>query len=212
MKIINLRAIAAAALISCGLSVASPLYAAEPVAATPDTVWVQSQADSFALERLRMEQEHERRMAAMEQIDVKDFIPIFGVFFAVALPILLTFLYLGYRLKKKHDREKLEAQLLIDLAKSGQTLTPELIEKLKREPEKAKEAEPSPTRGLVKTFEGLAFVLMAPLLYFFVRHADRWAFFLLIPGFLLLGQGLALLLADRLGRPAHENPAEKPQA
>ena len=202
MKRFSLKAIAAVAVMMGGLCMASPAWAAdEKVGGEPGAPAVVDSisGDSARLEALRMRYIHEEQMELMRHPNNGK--PIEGpviVFLVIGLPVLVVFLFLGYNIKKRHDRERLASQTIVELAKTGQPLTPELISSLKAEGQRSDEDLPREGRtaravGMSKLLEGVGFLLAAAAICYVMN--PRTGVWFLIPGFFLLAQGIGLLWA-----------------
>ena len=197
MKRFSLKAIAAVATMMGGLCMTSPAWAAdEKVVGEPEVPAVvdSTLGDSARLEALRLRYMHEEQMELMRHPNNGK--PIEGpiiVFIVIGLPVLVVFFFLGYNLKKRHDRERLASQTIVELAKTGQPLTPELISSLKAEGQRSDEERTARAVGMSKLLEGVGFLLAAAAICYVMN--PRTGVWFLIPGFFLLAQGIGLLWA-----------------
>lgn len=59
----------------------------------------------------------------------------------IFLPVLIVFIYLGYRKYLQHQRRIMNDELILKLAKEGQTLTPDIVEAIRRDEKKPSASE-----------------------------------------------------------------------
>lgn len=126
-------------------------------------------------------------------IESVDWTVIGVITLVIFLPILLVFLYLGYRRYLQHERQRLNDELILKLAREGQTLTPDLINTIRKE-EKKDEAQSSgmPANFYEKLCTGGALILGG--LIVLIRNRS-FALIMIIFGLFLAAQGLALYLS-----------------
>lgn len=115
----------------------------------------------------------------------------------IFLPILLVFLYLCYRHYLQHQRRQLNDELILKLAQEGQTLTPELVDTIRKEENKNnKESgeENIRSEAYQKMCTGAALILGG--LIVLIRNRV-FALIMIIFGIFIISQGVALYLTDK---------------
>lgn len=133
-----------------------------------------------------------------------------ALLFTIAIiPIIYLFSLLIYRIILNHSRRKQEQtqnDFLLNLVRSGQTLTPELIEMLCCKANQKKVAKLSMNGSLIKLFLGIGLIVLSITLALFINSKT---FIVTFPcglfGFFFLAQGLAGYLSIKQEGKQSEN-------
>lgn len=121
----------------------------------------------------------------------------FGVVsLVIFLPLLMLFLYLGYRKYLQHQRRKLNDELILRLARDGQNLTPELVDTIRQDEKKKTTPKNAMAEAYNKMCVGAALILGG--LVVLLRNRV-FAVIMVVCGLFLASQGLALYLATKHG-------------
>lgn len=115
----------------------------------------------------------------------------------IFLPILVVFCYLGYRRYLQLQQRRLNDDLIVRLAREGQTLTPELVNTI-REDEQAESNQDKSTRLSNDAYQKLCTGGALCIGGIIVCLRNRvFGLILLIVGLFTVAQGLALWLSSR---------------
>jgi preprotein translocase subunit YajC len=156
------------------------------------------------------------------------FQPIIIVALVIALPLVAMFVFLGYRQRRRKDEEQMRQETLREMAKSGVTVTPEVIAAVygkttrrvmvkpaatgtaevssvaeKSDAEAATVYVDDPNEVKRMTEKSLKSLLLGTgfcFITFFASFTEHkiWAWVFLIPGFALIAQGGSYLLTRLL--------------
>ncbi len=156
------------------------------------------------------------------------FQPIIIVALVIALPLVAMFVFLGYRQRRRKDEEQMRQETLREMAKSGVTVTPEVIAAVYGKTTRRVMVKPAATgtaevssvaeksdaeaatvyvddpnevkRMTEKSLKSLLFGTGFCFITFFASFTEHkiWAWVFLIPGFALIAQGGSYLLTRLL--------------
>lgn len=156
--------------------------------------------DSLSNVRLaQIEADKEIALAALQvqpHVMGPDWTAVVVVALVIFLPILIVFCYMGYKKYLQHQRRQLNDELIIRLAREGQTLSPEVIAAIRTEEEKkpeAKGSQPS-SDAYQKLCTGGALLIGGAVVCLRNRV---FGLIMLIVGLFVVAQGLALWLGQR---------------
>lgn len=124
----------------------------------------------------------------------------------IFMPILLVFLYLGYRHYLTHQKRIMNDELILKLAREGQTLTPEIIESIRHDEEKKQDDSMSSTlsEAYQKLCTGGALILGG--LIVLIRNRVV-ALVMITLGLFIAAQGLALYLSNKPNTSHDDTPS-----
>ena len=158
------------------------------------------------------------------------FQPIIIVALVIALPLVAMFVFLGYRQRRRKDEEQMRQETLREMAKSGVTVTPEVIAAVYGKTTRRVMVKPAATgtadvsgvaeksdtaaapvyvddpnevkRKTEKSVNNLLLGIGFCYATFFLLVVGQgyWAWVFLIPGFALIAQGGSYLLTRLLNR------------
>lgn len=123
-----------------------------------------------------------------------DWTAIIIVFTVIILPLLLILVFLGYRKYLQEQRKTMNDELIVKLAREGQTLTPELIDTIRNGEEVVKESNNASAECYNKLCTGGALVIGGLIV---LLRNRMFAIIMMLIGLLVMAQGLALYLTLR---------------
>lgn len=123
-----------------------------------------------------------------------DWTAIIIVFTVIILPLLLILVFLGYRKYLQEQRKTMNDELIVKLAREGQTLTPELIDTIRNGEEVVKESNNASAECYNKLCTGGALVIGGLIV---LLRNRMFAIIMMLIGLLVVAQGLALYLTLR---------------
>lgn len=123
-----------------------------------------------------------------------DWTAIIIVFTVIVLPLLLILVFLGYRKYLQEQRKTMNDELIVKLAREGQTLTPELIDTIRNGEEVVKESNNASAECYNKLCTGGALVIGGLIV---LLRNRMFAIIMMLIGLLVVAQGLALYLTLR---------------
>lgn len=137
-----------------------------------------------------------------------DWQTIIIVTLVIFMPMLVMFCYLGYRRYLHHQRQQLNDELILRLAQQGQTLTPELIDAVRKDEKKGnttKSKEKTLNEAYNRICTGSALLLGGVVLCLRNRVLGCM---MLIASFFVIAQGVALWLSGRESDSHHDEHKE----